>query len=40
VLRDVSLSIGPKDVFHVRNLLAAVSSDAFADDSPLASLIA
>lgn len=40
VLRNVSLSIGPRDIFHVRNILAAVSSDAFADDTPLASLIA
>jgi predicted acylesterase/phospholipase RssA len=39
VLRSVSMSIGPRDIFHVRNILAAISSDAFADDTPLASMI-
>lgn len=40
VLRDVSVSIGSKDIFHVRGLIRAIFSDAFADDRPLASLIA
>src|SRR5258707_5293395 len=40
VLRAVCSSIGPRDVFHVRSILAAVSSDAFADNSPLAAIIA
>ena len=40
VLRYVSMSIGAKDIFHIRNVLAAISSDAFADDAPLVSMIA
>jgi len=40
VLRAVCSSIGPRDVFHVRSIIAAVSSDAFADNSPLAAIIA
>jgi predicted acylesterase/phospholipase RssA len=39
VLHDVAVSIGPKDVFHTRNFLSALLSDAFADDGPLAALI-
>lgn len=39
VLHDVAVSIGPKDVFHVRNYLSALWSDAFADDGPLAEMI-
>jgi predicted acylesterase/phospholipase RssA len=39
VLHDVAVSIGPKDVFHVRNYLSALWSDAFADDEPLAIMI-
>jgi predicted acylesterase/phospholipase RssA len=40
VLRTVCTSIGPRDIFHSRNILAAISSDAFADNSPLAAIIA
>jgi predicted acylesterase/phospholipase RssA len=40
VLRDVSVSIGPGDLFHVRGWLRAIFSDAVADDRPLAQLIA
>jgi predicted acylesterase/phospholipase RssA len=40
VLRTVCTAIGPRDIFHARNLLAAISSDAFADNSPLAAIIA
>src|SRR5260370_5399094 len=40
VLRTVCSSLGPRDVYHPRNLLAAFSSDAFADNSPLAAIIA
>jgi predicted acylesterase/phospholipase RssA len=40
VLRTVCSSIGPRDVYHARNILAAISSDAFADNSPLAAIIA
>jgi hypothetical protein len=40
VLRTVCTSIGPRDIFHTRNILAAISSDAFADNSPLAAIIA
>jgi predicted acylesterase/phospholipase RssA len=40
VLRTVCTSIGPSDIFHSRNILAAISSDAFADNSPLAAIIA
>jgi hypothetical protein len=39
VLHDVAVSIGPNDVFHPRNLLNALLSDAFADDAPLAAMI-
>src|SRR5271155_1148996 len=40
VLRTVCSSIGPRDIFHTRNILTAISSDAFADNSPLAAIIA
>jgi predicted acylesterase/phospholipase RssA len=40
VLRTVCSSLGPRDVYHPRTLLAAISSDAFADNSPLAAIIA
>jgi hypothetical protein len=39
VLKEVSVSIRPKDVFHLRGLLKALFSDAFADDGPLEELI-
>jgi Patatin-like phospholipase len=39
VLHDVAVSIGAKDVFHARNYLRALWSDAFADDGPLAVMI-
>jgi predicted acylesterase/phospholipase RssA len=40
VLSGVFSSLGPKDILHFRNILTAISRDAFADDSPLASTIA
>jgi predicted acylesterase/phospholipase RssA len=40
VLRTVCTSIGPRDIFHARNIIAALSSDAFADSRPLAAIIA
>jgi predicted acylesterase/phospholipase RssA len=40
VLRRVCGSIGPKDIFHSRNLVSALTGDGFADDRPLADLIA
>jgi predicted acylesterase/phospholipase RssA len=40
VLRTACSSIRPRDIFHTRNILAAISSDAFADNSPLAAIIA
>jgi predicted acylesterase/phospholipase RssA len=40
VLRTVCTSIRPRDIFHARNILTAISSDAFADNSPLAAMIA
>jgi predicted acylesterase/phospholipase RssA len=39
LLQRVSVSIGPRDIFRIRNLIRAIASDAFADDAPLASLI-
>jgi predicted acylesterase/phospholipase RssA len=39
VLHDVAVSIQPKDIYHARNYLSALLSDAFADDGPLAALI-
>ncbi len=40
VLRNVCSPIGPRDVFHARSIVAALSGDAFADNSPLAAIIA
>jgi Patatin-like phospholipase len=40
VLRDVCSSLRPRDISHARNILTAISSDAFADNSPLAAIIA
>jgi len=40
VLERVAASIGPHDVFHLRNFLSGILSDAFADTRPLAALIA
>jgi predicted acylesterase/phospholipase RssA len=40
VLQKVCGSIGPKDIFHLRNLASALTGDGFADDGPLAALIA
>lgn len=40
VLEKVAVSIGPRDIFHLRSIFAAISSDAFADTKPLAALIA
>ena len=39
VLQSVAVSIGPRDVFKIRTLIRAMTSDAFADDAALASLI-
>ena len=40
VLRKVAVSVGPRDLFHLRGIFAAISSDGFADTKPLADLIA
>jgi predicted acylesterase/phospholipase RssA len=40
VLTTVCNSIRPRDIFHARNILAALTGDAFADNSPLAAVIA
>jgi len=40
VLHSVATSIGPDDIFHRRNVISALLSDAFADDSRLAAIIA
>jgi predicted acylesterase/phospholipase RssA len=40
VLRQVYTSIGPKDVYEPRNVLAALTSDGLADNRPLWHLIA
>ena len=40
VLGKVAVSIGPRDIFHLRSIFAAISSDGFADTKPLADLIA
>ena len=39
VLRRAAGSLGPKDIFHWRNWLAAFSGEAIADDHPLTNLI-
>jgi predicted acylesterase/phospholipase RssA len=40
VLRQVYTSIGPKDVYEARTILAALTSDGLADNRPLWHLIA
>jgi hypothetical protein len=40
VLESVCGTIGPRDIFRVRNVFAALSGDGVADDRPLAALIA
>jgi len=40
ILQKVAVSIGPRDIFHLRSIFAALSSDGFADTKPLADLIA
>ena len=40
ILQKVAVSIGPRDIFHLRSIFAAISSDGFADTKPLADLIA
>ena len=39
VLQQVSQSISPQDVFHLRPVAAVLGGPAFADDAPLAALI-
>jgi predicted patatin/cPLA2 family phospholipase len=40
VLRSVTRSIGPNDIYRRRSIVAALSGDGFADDRPLAYMIA
>ncbi|PYY70390.1 patatin [Pseudomonas jessenii] len=40
VIRHVSNGIGPKDIFHSRNVLTRFASDGIADSKPLSRLIA
>jgi hypothetical protein len=40
VIRFVSNAIGPKDIFHSRNVLTRFASDGIADSKPLSRLIA
>jgi hypothetical protein len=40
VLESVCGTIGPGDIFHIHNVLAALSGDGMADDRPLEALIA
>jgi len=40
VLQQVSRSVEPRDIFHVRNFIEALLGDGFADATPLAHLIA
>ncbi|EJN34303.1 patatin-like phospholipase family protein [Pseudomonas sp. GM80] len=40
VIRHVSNAIGPKDVFHSRNVLTRFASDGIADSKPLSRLLA
>ncbi|MDB5997055.1 MAG: patatin-like phospholipase family protein [Pseudomonas sp.] len=40
VIRYVSHAIGPKDIFHSRNVLTRFASDGIADSKPLSRLIA
>jgi hypothetical protein len=39
VIRSIANAIGPKDVFHPRNVLARLASDGIADSKPLSRLI-
>src|SRR5262245_61137916 len=39
VLRDVYTSVGPKDIFEPRSMVAALTSDGMADNSPLWGLL-
>lgn len=39
VIRYVSNAIGPKDIFHARNVLTRLASDGIADSKPLSRLI-
>jgi predicted acylesterase/phospholipase RssA len=40
VLRSVFASIGPKDIFHPRNVLIGLTSDGMAHSGPLSQLVA
>lgn len=40
VIRHVSNGIGPKDIFHSRNVLTRLASDGMADSKPLSRLLA
>lgn len=40
VIRHVTNDIGPKDIFHSRNVLTRLASDGIADSKPLSRLIA
>jgi hypothetical protein len=40
VIRRVVTSVAPKDIFHLRSLLAGLASDGMADSKPLARLVA
>ncbi|AWY38388.1 patatin family protein [Pseudomonas putida] len=40
VIRHVTNGIGPKDIFHSRNVLTRLASDGIADSKPLSRLIA
>jgi predicted acylesterase/phospholipase RssA len=39
VLTKLCTSINPSEIFHTRNLIAGLSADGIADDTPLAALI-
>jgi predicted acylesterase/phospholipase RssA len=40
ILNDVSVTIGAKNVFHMRNWVAGIAGDGLADATPLAAMIA
>lgn len=40
LIRSIASTIGPKDVFHSRNVLTRLASDGIADSKPLSRLIA
>ena len=40
VLEEMVSTVGPKDVFHARNLVSGIVADGFADSKPLESLVA